>query len=37
MDLTGNLGLRMQTSAGGFAFAFSNVIGFFPIRSEARP
>lgn len=37
MDLTGNVGLRMQTSAGGFNFAFSNVIGFFPIRSEARP
>ncbi|MEO7095074.1 MAG: BamA/TamA family outer membrane protein, partial [Polyangiales bacterium] len=37
MDLTFNVGVRMQTSAGGFAFALSNAIGFFPIRNEARP
>lgn len=29
-DLTGNLGLRMDTSAGGLTFAFSNVLGFIP-------
>ncbi|HOU90663.1 MAG TPA: BamA/TamA family outer membrane protein [Polyangiaceae bacterium] len=30
VDLTGNLGLRMDTSAGGLTFAFSNVLGFIP-------
>lgn len=29
-DVTGNLGLRMDTSAGGLTFAFSNLIGFAP-------
>lgn len=28
VDLTGNLGFRMDTSAGGFVFAFSNILGF---------
>lgn len=31
VDLTANLGFRMDTSAGGFVFAFSNVLGFIPV------
>jgi outer membrane protein assembly factor BamA len=31
VDLTGNLGFRMDTSAGGFVFAFSNILGFIPV------
>jgi outer membrane protein assembly factor BamA len=34
LDLTANLGFRMDTSAGGFVFAFSNVLGFLPVRGE---
>jgi outer membrane protein assembly factor BamA len=34
LDLTGNLGFRIDTSAGGFVFAFSNLLGFFPVRGE---
>ncbi|HEY6078430.1 MAG TPA: BamA/TamA family outer membrane protein [Polyangiaceae bacterium] len=34
VDLTFNLGFRMDTSAGGFVFAFSNVIGFLPVRGR---
>jgi outer membrane protein insertion porin family len=34
LDITGNIGLRMDTSAGGFAFAFSNVLSFVPVRGE---
>jgi outer membrane protein assembly factor BamA len=34
IDLSGNLGFRIDTSAGGFAFAFSNLLGFFPVRGE---
>ncbi|MFO0661282.1 MAG: BamA/TamA family outer membrane protein [Polyangiaceae bacterium] len=30
-DLTFNLGLRMDTKAGGFLFAFANVLGFLPV------
>ncbi|MEB2312729.1 MAG: BamA/TamA family outer membrane protein [Sorangiineae bacterium] len=37
IDLTANLGFRMDTSAGGFVFAFSNVLGFIPARHEAAP
>jgi outer membrane protein insertion porin family len=37
IDLTFNLGLRIDTNAGGFVFAFSNVLGFIPVRGEARP
>lgn len=37
IDLTFNLGLQMDTSAGGFAFAFSNVLGFIPMRREGQP
>ena len=37
LDLTANFGFRMDTSAGGFLFAFSNVIGLLPLREgEAR-
>jgi outer membrane protein assembly factor BamA len=32
VDLTANLGFRMDTSAGGFVFAFSNVLGLLPVR-----
>ncbi|HEY5374247.1 MAG TPA: BamA/TamA family outer membrane protein [Polyangiaceae bacterium] len=34
VDLTGNLGFRIDTSAGGFVFAFSNVLGFVPVRGK---
>jgi outer membrane protein assembly factor BamA len=34
LDLTFNLGFRMDTSAGGFVFAFSNVLGFLPVRGK---
>lgn len=37
LDLTFNLGFRMDTNAGGFVFAFSNVLGFIPVRGEAGP
>jgi len=37
IDLTFNLGFRIDTSAGGFVFAFSNLLGLFPVRSEAGP
>ena len=32
IDFTFNLGLRIDTSAGGFAFGFSNFLGFIPVR-----
>jgi hypothetical protein len=31
LDLTFNLGFRMDTSAGGFVLAFSNALGFLPL------
>ena len=34
VDLTANFGFRMDTSAGGFVFAFSNVLGFVPLRGK---
>jgi outer membrane protein assembly factor BamA len=37
IDLTFNFGLRIDTSAGGFVFAFSNLVGLFPVRSEPGP
>lgn len=37
VDLTFNLGFRMDTNAGGFVFAFSNILGFIPVRGEGRP
>lgn len=30
LDLTFNVGFRMDTKAGGFLFAFANVLGFIP-------
>ena len=32
IDLTFNAGLRIDTSAGGFVFAISNLLGFLPVR-----
>ncbi|MCC6217330.1 MAG: BamA/TamA family outer membrane protein [Polyangiaceae bacterium] len=37
LDLTANLGTRIDTSAGGFVFSFSNILGFVPVRNEDRP
>jgi outer membrane protein assembly factor BamA len=37
IDLTFNLGFRIDTSAGGFLFAFSNLLGLVPVRSGAGP
>jgi hypothetical protein len=37
VDLTFNLGFRIDTHAGGFVFAFSNLIGMFPVRAAAHP
>jgi hypothetical protein len=34
IDVTANAGFRMDTSAGGFVFAFSNILGFLPVRGE---
>jgi outer membrane protein assembly factor BamA len=34
VDLTFNLGFRMDTSVGGFVFAFSNVLGFVPLHGQ---
>jgi outer membrane protein assembly factor BamA len=34
LDVSFNLGFRMDTSAGGFVFAFSNVLGFLPVRGQ---
>lgn len=31
LDLTANLGFRVDTSLGGFSFTFSNVLGFLPV------
>ncbi len=37
VDLTGNLGLRLDTSAGAFAFALSSALGFAPpIQGETE-
>ena len=34
VDLTANVGFRMDTAAGGFVFAFSNVLYFIPVETE---
>jgi outer membrane protein insertion porin family len=34
IDLTANLGFRMDTSAGGFVFAFANAIGLLPVTGQ---
>ena len=36
VDLTFNLGLRMDTAAGGIALGIANFLGFIPIRSGAE-
>ncbi|WXB20200.1 BamA/TamA family outer membrane protein [Pendulispora albinea] len=36
IDLTFNAGLRIETSAGGFTFGISNLLGFVPVRSEGK-
>jgi outer membrane protein assembly factor BamA len=37
LDLTGNLGVRVDTSLGGFTFTFSNVLGFLPVSQGEGP
>lgn len=37
IDLTFNLGLQIETAAGGFTFGVSSLLGFLPVRQEARP
>jgi outer membrane protein insertion porin family len=32
IDVTANLGFRMDTAGGGLTFAFSNILGFIPAR-----
>ncbi|HTQ44853.1 MAG TPA: BamA/TamA family outer membrane protein [Polyangiaceae bacterium] len=34
LDLTFNLGLRIDTQVGGFTFGLSNLIGLVPVRGE---
>jgi outer membrane protein assembly factor BamA len=36
VDLTYNLGLRIETAVGGFSIAFSNLLGLLPARSGGR-
>ena len=36
IDLTYNLGLRIETYVGGFSFAFSNLLGLLPARGGGR-
>ena len=37
IDLTFNLGFRIDTHAGGFVFAFSNLVGLIPVRGASGP
>lgn len=37
LDLTFNLGFRIDTHAGGFVFAFSNLVGLIPVRGDTGP
>jgi outer membrane protein assembly factor BamA len=34
IDVTANFGFRMDTSAGGITFAFSNILGFIPLHGD---
>jgi outer membrane protein assembly factor BamA len=34
IDLTLNLGLRMETQVGGFVFGISNLVGLIPVRGD---
>ena len=36
IDFTANFGVQVDTSAGGFTFAFANVLGFIPYLSQTR-
>ena len=36
VDLTFNVGLKVDTAAGGFSLGIANFIGFIPIRSDAQ-
>jgi outer membrane protein assembly factor BamA len=36
VDFTANFGLQVDTSAGGFTFAFANLLGFIPGLGQAR-
>jgi outer membrane protein insertion porin family len=36
VDFTANLGVQMDTSAGGFTFALANVIGFLPTLGNGK-
>jgi len=36
VDLTFNIGLKVDTAAGGFSLGIANFIGFIPIRSDAQ-
>ncbi|HVU00220.1 MAG TPA: BamA/TamA family outer membrane protein [Polyangiaceae bacterium] len=36
IDFSANLGVQMDTSAGGFTFALANVFGFLPALSEGK-
>ncbi len=36
LDLTANVGFRMDTAAGGLTFAFSNILGFIPFRESGQ-
>jgi outer membrane protein assembly factor BamA len=36
IDLTANIGFRMDTAAGGLTFAFSNILGFIPFRETSQ-
>jgi outer membrane protein insertion porin family len=36
LDLTANVGFRMDTAAGGLTFAFSNILGFIPFRENGQ-
>lgn len=36
IDLTFNLGLRIDTSIGGFGFGIASLLGFIPVRSEGQ-
>jgi outer membrane protein insertion porin family len=36
IDLTFNLGLRVDTEVGGFLLGVSNILGFLPIRGDAK-
>ena len=36
IDFTANFGVQVDTSAGGFTFAFANVLGFIPYLSQTK-